>query len=138
MQGIKAHHFQACAAESKTTRNPRKNRTAAAKSRTLPICAARVNPFPSLGSGCLIQLLGAGPHPVFISLGALIQSMNVPPPQKASPNKQQNGLNARNATKIFPELCFIHSGRRPAGGRLIQNHTFSAVCKAMWGTCTPK
>ena len=61
--------FRACAAESKTTRNPRKNRTAAAKAGHFNNLCGTGKPVPFVGSGSPIQLLGAGPHPVFISLG---------------------------------------------------------------------
>ena len=56
-------------AQSKTTRNPRKNRTAAAKAGHFNNLCGTGEPVPFVGSGSPIQLLGAGPHPVFISLG---------------------------------------------------------------------
>jgi hypothetical protein len=56
-------------AQSKTTRNPRKNRTAAAKAGHFNNLCGTGKPVPFVGSGSPIQLLGAGPHPVFISFG---------------------------------------------------------------------
>jgi endonuclease YncB( thermonuclease family) len=67
--GLKPIVFQPFTAQSKTTRNPRKNRTAAAKAGQFNNLCGTGKPVPFVGSGSPIQLLGAGPHPVFISLG---------------------------------------------------------------------
>ena len=51
------------------TSNPRKNRTAAAKAGHFYNLCGTGKRVPFVGSGSPIQLLGAGFHPVFISLG---------------------------------------------------------------------
>jgi hypothetical protein len=69
MQGLKPIIYQAFSAQSKTTRNPRKNRTAAAKAGHFHNLCGTGKPVPFVGSGSPVQLLGAGPHPVFIPSG---------------------------------------------------------------------
>jgi hypothetical protein len=69
VQKLKPVIFSGFAAQSKMTRSPRKNRTAAAKAGHFNKLCGTGKPVPFVGSGSPIQLLGAGPHPVFISLG---------------------------------------------------------------------
>ena len=69
MQGLKAQHFSSFFGTGETTRNPRKKRTAAAKAGYFDNLCGTGKPVPFVGSGSPIRLLGAGPHPVFISLG---------------------------------------------------------------------
>ena len=83
----RAHHFWPFTAHSKTTPTL-ENRTAAAKSRHFNNLCGTGKPVPFVGSGSHVELLGAYPDPVFISLGepkahrdtaasrALMQSMS--------------------------------------------------------------
>src|ERR1700677_91719 len=67
--GAKAYYFAGFYGTVETTRNPRKNRTAAAKAGHFHNLCGTGKPVPFVGSGSPIQLLGAGPHPVFIPSG---------------------------------------------------------------------
>jgi hypothetical protein len=69
IEGDRPLGLMLCYGTVEPPRNPRKNRTAAAKAGHFHKLCGTGKPVPFVGSGSPIQLLGAGPHPVFISLG---------------------------------------------------------------------